>query len=83
MQWREPQRFEPDRLNTRKSNNVWTLTTDGQPHNPLSFTPFFGGKRNCLGKIFAETTIKFTVPLIYYHVDFSFVNPEIQMKTKE
>ncbi len=83
MQWGEPQRFEPHRFKTRKPNNVWTLTTDGQPRNPINFTPFFGGKRIFLGKKFAETTIKFTVPLIYYHVDFSFFNPEIQMKTKE
>ena len=77
MQWREPHRFEPSRFDTRIPNNIWTLTTDGKPRHPLSFTPFFGGKRVCLGKTFAETTIKFTMPLIYYHVDFEFANPEV------
>ncbi len=78
VQWREPQLFEPNRFDTRTPNNKWALTTEGKPRNPLSFTPFFGGKRICLGKTFVETTIKFTVPLIFHHVDFVFVNPEIQ-----
>ena len=83
VQWREPHKYVPDRFDTRTPNNIWSLTTDGKQRNPLSFTPFFGGKRICLGKTFAETVVKFTIPLIYHHVDFAFVQPEIQAKSKD
>jgi len=33
-----------------------------------------GGKRVCLGKTFAETNIRFTIPLLYHHFEFSFVD---------
>ncbi len=83
IQWREPHRFVPDRFDTRTLNNFWSLTTEGKQRNPLSFTPFFGGKRIFLGKTFAETVVKFTVPLIFHHVDFAFANPEIQANSKD
>ena len=55
---------------------MWQLTPDGKPRNPQAFTPFMGGKRICLGKTFAEVTIRFTVPLLFHAFDFEFVNPE-------
>jgi cytochrome P450 len=33
-------------------------------HNPMSFMPFFAGKRVCAGKTFAETSIKVILLLI-------------------
>ncbi len=59
------------------------IETEGKPRHSLSFTPFFGCKRVGLGKNFAETTIKFTVPIIYDYVDFDFVNPEVQINRKD
>lgn len=70
VQWREPSRYVPERFDTHTKDNIWTLTTEGNPRNPLAFTPFFGGKRVCLGKTFAEVTVRFTVPLIFHHLDF-------------
>jgi cytochrome P450 len=35
-----------------------------------------GGKRICLGKTFAEVTVRFTVPLLFHHFDFEFVSPD-------
>ena len=55
---------------------MWKLTPDGKPRNPLSFTPFMGGKRICIGKTFAEVTVRFTIPLIFHFLDFEFVDPE-------
>jgi cytochrome P450 len=49
----------------------------------LSFTPFMGGKRVCLGKTFAETNIRFTIPLLFHHFDFSFVSEEQAAAEKE
>ena len=44
------------------------------------FNPFLGGKRVCLGKTFAETVIRFTVPLLYFHFDFEVVNKDYLTK---
>ena len=77
VQWPEPSKFQPLRFDTKNKNNVWALTSEGKPRNPLAFTPFFGGKRICLGKSFAEVTVRFTIPILFHHFDFEFVNPEI------
>ncbi len=61
---------------------MWQLTPDGKPRNPQAFTPFMGGKRICLGKTFAEVTIRFTVPLLFHAFDFEFVDPVKQANNK-
>jgi len=76
VQWPEPHLYVPERFNLRDKDNKWTQTSEGKPRNPLSFTPFMGGKRVCLGKTFAETNIRFTIPLLYHHFEFSFVSDE-------
>jgi len=53
------------------------LTPDGKKRNPMSFGPFLGGKRICLGKTFAETTAKIVAPSILYNFDLDFINPEL------
>lgn len=72
-EWREPSLYKPERFD---SQSEWSLTPEGKKRNPLSFTPFLGGKRVCLGKTFAEVTVKFTVPLMYHYMDFEFVNAD-------
>jgi len=42
----------------------------------LSYSPFLGGKRICIGKTFAETNARFTIPIIYSYFDFEFVDPQ-------
>ena len=69
-EWPEPERYEPERFNTKSTDNKWLLTADGQPRNPMSFNPFFGGKRICIGKTFAETVMRFTMPLLFHHFNF-------------
>jgi len=72
-QWIEPLKFIPERFDEKSE---YFLRPNGEPRNPISFTPFIGGKRICLGKTFAEITTKFTVPLLYYHFDFDYVEPK-------
>lgn len=74
IEWPEPSVFQPARFDTKDSDNKWALTAEGKSRNPLSYTPFFGGKRVCLGKTFAETSIRFTIPLIFHFLDFEFAN---------
>ena len=40
------------------------LTPSNKKRHPLSFSPFFGGKRICIGKTFAEIIGKYVVPAI-------------------
>lgn len=75
-QWPEPDVFNPERFNTAAENNKWAKTADGKQRHAYAFTGFFGGKRICLGKTFAEQTTRFTLPLIYYHLDLAFSDPE-------
>jgi cytochrome P450 len=41
----------------------------------MSFTPFLGGKRICLGKTFAEVAARTVCPIILMSYDFEFVDP--------
>jgi len=70
-QWKEEERFVPDRFDP---SSDWYKKPDGQKHNPLTFNPFLGGKRICPGKTFAEIVVRFTIPMLYYHFDFKFLN---------
>ena len=40
----------------------------------MSFGPFLGGKRICLGKTFVEIVSKIVSPTIFYNFDFEFVD---------
>ena len=83
VQWPQPEKFVPERFDFNQANNKWTLTTEGKPRNPLSFTPFMGGKRICLGKTFVDTSIRFTVPMLVYFLNFDFTNPKEQSTKKD
>lgn len=72
-QWRSPEQFIPARFD---STSEWYKTPSGGVRNPLTFSPFLGGKRVCLGKTFAEVLIRFTIPLLYHHFDFKLLNPD-------
>jgi cytochrome P450 / NADPH-cytochrome P450 reductase len=71
-EWRNPSVYDPERFNPHSD---MYLRPDGKPRNPLSFTPFLGGRRICLGKTFADVVTSFTLPLVLYHFDFEFVDP--------
>ena len=68
-QWKEPKKFVPERFDPQSE---WYKKPDGGMRNPLTFCPFLGGKRICIGKTFAEITIRFTVSMLYHHFDFQF-----------
>ena len=68
-QWIEPEKFVPDRFD---SHSEWYKTPSGGNRNPLTFAPFLGGKRICIGKTFAEVTVRFTIPMLFYFFDFEF-----------
>ena len=76
-EWQEPDTFNPDRFDPQSK---WFKRADGSNRNSLAFNPFLGGKRVCLGKTFAETTLKLVLPLYLHHFDFEFANDEHKVK---
>jgi len=68
-EWAYPTSFIPDRFD---STSPYFKRPDGAKRNSLSFTPFLGGKRVCLGKSFAEITTRHTLPLLFHYIDFQF-----------
>jgi len=77
-QWVEPTVYQPDRFEL-SGDHKWNKTADGKQRSPLAFPAFFGGKRICIGKTFTEVLTRFTIPIIYHHLDFDFVDKEKQI----
>lgn len=57
--WKEPEKYIPERFDP---SSEYFLTPEGKKRHPMAFSPFFGGKRICLGKTFAETVSKIVGP---------------------
>lgn len=77
--WIEPERYIPERFD---HSSPYFKAPDGKPRHPFAFQPFLGGHRVCLGKTFAETSVKYTIPLILHFFDMELSN-KAQRKTKE
>ena len=52
-------------------NSKYYRRPDGGKRSPYAFSPFLGGARVCLGKTFAEVTLKFMIPLWYHFFEFA------------
>ena len=66
-QWKEATRFIPERFDPL---SPYYLTPDNKRRSPMSFGPFLGGKRVCLGKTFAENVAKAILPVLLCQLDF-------------
>jgi cytochrome P450 len=60
-EWQEPENFIPERFDPE---SPYYLTPKGTKRHPMSFGPFLGGRRICLGKSFAENIAKVVFPII-------------------
>ena len=67
-----PERFDP--------SSPFFLTPSGKKRNPMSYVPFLGGKRICIGKTFSEVIAKVIAAAILKQFEFEFVNPEHKIK---
>ena len=76
-QWKEPELFKPDRFD---STSEWFKKPDGSRRNNFAYAPFLGGIRVCLGKTFAEVTLRLTIPLWFHCFNFEYENPEHNQK---
>ena len=60
-QWITPEEFIPERFDP---TSPYYLTPDGKKRHPMSYGPFLGGRRICLGKTFGENIGKCIIALI-------------------
>ena len=72
-QWQEPKKFIPERFDP---DSPYFKTPSGEKRKAFAFSPFLGGSRVCMGKTFAEITLKFVLPLWYHAFTFEFVKEE-------
>lgn len=72
-EWVEHEKFIPERFDP---SSKYFLNSKGTKRNPLSYAPFFGGRRVCLGKTFAEVLSKFVTPCLLTKFDFEYVNKD-------
>ena len=70
-EWQRPYEFIPERFNP---SSPLSLTVDGKKRNPASWAPFAGGKRVCMGKTFAESSLKITTIYLSQQFNFEFVD---------
>ena len=72
-EWITPDQYIPERFDPE---SPYYLTPYGNKRHPMSYGPFLGGKRICLGKTFAENMGKSMTALIIGQLDFEFVENE-------
>ena len=70
-EWREPEKFVPERFDPESE---WYLTPSGKKRHPMSYGPFLGGHRICLGKTFALNSTNRVLPIILMQLDFEFTD---------
>ena len=76
-EWIDPEEFIPERFD---SDSKYYLTPSGEKRHPMSFGPFLGGRRICLGKTFAESILKCILPVILTQIDFEFDDKDLQYR---
>ena len=72
-QWQRPDEYLPDRFDPE---HPLFLTPSGKKRHGMSFGPFLGGKRICLGKTFVETMSKIISPTLIHNFNFEFIDPK-------
>ncbi len=73
-EWIDPERWIPERFNPE---SPFYLTPKGTKRHPMSYGPFLGGKRVCLGKTFAENMTRQQLAIILTQLDFKFADPDL------
>ena len=72
LEWRSPEQYLPERFDP--SSELY-LTPAGKKRHPMSYSPFLGGKRACLGQTFAKSIMKLMVVSFVTQLDFDFADP--------
>ncbi|CDW81283.1 cytochrome family subfamily polypeptide 55 precursor [Stylonychia lemnae] len=73
-EWREPEKFIPERFDPESE---YYLTPSGKKRHPMSFAPFFGGKRICLGKTFAQHILTSILTILINQLDYELADESL------
>ncbi len=86
-EWIEHEKFIPERFDP---TSKYYLTPDGKKRHSMSYGPFLGGHRICIGKTFSEMISRIVAPSLLAHFDFTLVDknqainiPPINLITKK
>mmetsp|Transcript_22766 Transcript_22766/g.17194 ORF Transcript_22766/g.17194 Transcript_22766/m.17194 type:complete len:119 (-) Transcript_22766:38-394(-) len=69
-EWQEAESFIPERFDM---NSKWFPTPKGTKRHPMSFCPFTGGRRVCLGRALGEQMGKMLLAQIVTNYDIDLV----------
>lgn len=72
-EWQRPKEFIPERFD---SSSPLSLTPAGTKRKTMSFCPFYGGKRVCFGKTFAEANLKIMATYLSQYFEMEFVEKD-------
>jgi cytochrome P450 len=67
-----PERFDP--------NSELSKAPSGKNRHSLSYIPFGGGARVCVGKTFAEIALRFSTAYLMYYVDLEIIDDKFKQK---
>jgi cytochrome P450 len=70
-EWIEPEKYIPERFDPE---SPYHLTPSGKRRDPMTFGPFLGGRRVCIGKSFADIVSKIVGASLLASFDFEFVD---------
>ncbi|CDW85751.1 cytochrome p450 [Stylonychia lemnae] len=73
-EWREPEKFIPERFDPESE---YYLTPAGKKRHPMSFAPFFGGKRICIGKTFAQHILTSILTILINQLDYELADESL------
>jgi cytochrome P450 len=68
--WPEPERFDPDRFDPKVS----------PPPAPLTYVPFGGGPRFCIGAALAQVEVKVVLARLLQHFDFQPLSHPVHLR---
>jgi cytochrome P450 len=74
-QWITPDDYIPERFDP---SSKYYLTPSGKKRHPMSYGPFLGGKRVCLGKTFAENIGRCVLAIILSQIECKFADPSVR-----
>jgi cytochrome P450 len=69
--WENPDDFQPERFARGRT----PLRSTGQATPPMSFLPFGGGPRACIGAAFGQTEARIVLTQLLKTFDFQPINP--------
>lgn len=69
--WENPDQFQPERFARGRT----PLGSTGQATPPMSFIPFGGGPRACIGAAFGQAEARIVVSYLLQNFDFQPINP--------